>query len=412
MECCGTSLFLKKMMGVGYTLCITKSSERTEAQEGLLHNMISSTFPGYSLISSAGLELLYRIPMEETSALPSFLDQIERNPVQFGILAFSLSLTTLEEVFLNVGRHADVSSCSIESGVLPKENANPVPQNLDREYDLASVKRKRGVTLWLKHFGALFLKRAISDWRNPTLLWRLVDAPICWGCFMLVVWGCSSLFGPEAVSPVEALKTYPYTKTVPHLLQFAFTKEVGDEYRNQQIKIMDHCDKTIWEPKYLRDIRSRSDMDKHLLKNRQNIKEERAADFHRPYVAILFDANTATKIPKPYPILIHDSGFGYSLSVAMAGYSECVARYGASVAQSQVSGLRVRLTAKIFESGVKSQTKKFINAFSASVLALVLISMCPVSQTPIVLSTVNRLPSCLVYLLLGFFICLYQARVC
>lgn len=119
MQCSGTALFLKRMMGVGYTLSISKSNQYTLAQESILNQMVLSSIPGSSLLSNISLEICFKIPFDATDSLPNFLMDLEDNNEKYGIQSFSMSLTTLEEVFLKVG-------CKIDeiTGLTDLEEAN------------------------------------------------------------------------------------------------------------------------------------------------------------------------------------------------------------------------------------------------------------------------------------------------
>jgi len=107
IKCVGTSLFLKAQYGVGYTLTITKRSEDAHsnaAKISELLSLISRTCPSAQLLSNAGVELVYRMPLEESRSFPGLFERFECSSADLGIDFFSVSVTTLEEVFLRVGQ--------------------------------------------------------------------------------------------------------------------------------------------------------------------------------------------------------------------------------------------------------------------------------------------------------------------
>eukprot|EP00929_Paragymnodinium_shiwhaense_P046547 TRINITY_DN23705_c0_g1_i1.p1 TRINITY_DN23705_c0_g1~~TRINITY_DN23705_c0_g1_i1.p1 ORF type:complete len:1941 (+),score=414.00 TRINITY_DN23705_c0_g1_i1:131-5953(+) len=108
IKCVGSALFLKQSYGVGYTLTITKTEAAT--QVGATHpkqlkRLIKEKCPGADLLSEVGIELVYRMPMEQSRAFPSLFEVFEKQADVYGVEFFSVSVTTLEEVFLRVGQN-------------------------------------------------------------------------------------------------------------------------------------------------------------------------------------------------------------------------------------------------------------------------------------------------------------------
>lgn len=412
MRCVGTSLLLKKEFGVGYTLTIMKSVECTIAQEDLLQQKVTSCVPNSSVISNVSLEIRFKIPFEATSVLSECLSDLENNSINYGIHSFSMSLTTLEEVFLKVGTtvsgvtgltqleslnervsltkrrslgqtdaryslagstsssqrlttvneeqafkkapETPVESLNSNGGALvplleancqdTKSDLNLGDNKHDFSLDVYRSKCKIGVyptwenrrerkrASWPRQFMALLIKRSIGDWRDPgNLLWRLVEGPLYIVIALLILQYTTPLAQLQFIEPVQILAEYPYAKTVPHTLYFGFSSSVGPPFRDQFSKIMNQCNPETWRPILLPDIHSRNEMDKFLAADRsKNIYEERSG-FHRSYISIFFDADTTES--QPYPIFIHDSAFVYSLSAAMSGYTDCIARYSTSLSQ-------------------------------------------------------------------------------
>ncbi|CAK9086607.1 unnamed protein product [Durusdinium trenchii] len=113
VKCVGSSLFLKSQYGVGYTLTIAKAPQMTEEQSVALLTLITSKCSKAEVLSDVGAELTYRMPFEESSRFPELFEQMEQEPLRYGVELFGVSVTTLEEVFLRVGRdhtEADVAA--------------------------------------------------------------------------------------------------------------------------------------------------------------------------------------------------------------------------------------------------------------------------------------------------------------
>ncbi|CAL1171712.1 unnamed protein product, partial [Cladocopium goreaui] len=113
VKCVGSALFLKSQYGVGYTLTIAKLPHVTAEQSRELKTLISSKCSKAEVLSDVGTELTYRMPFEESSGFPELFEYLEQQPQRYGVELFGVSVTTLEEVFLRVGRdhtEADVAA--------------------------------------------------------------------------------------------------------------------------------------------------------------------------------------------------------------------------------------------------------------------------------------------------------------
>lgn len=98
LQCCGSPLFLKKKYGAGYHLTISKHSSGTDVSA--ISHLIRSHVPNAKLDTSAGTELAYSLPNEDTSRFESLFAEIEERQTELGIDSYGASITTMEEVFL------------------------------------------------------------------------------------------------------------------------------------------------------------------------------------------------------------------------------------------------------------------------------------------------------------------------
>jgi len=107
IKCVGSALFLKSQYGVGYTLTIAKRAEDADpgnAKIAELKAYVRRACREAELLSDVGVEVVYRMPMAQSSTFPELFEEFERTPERYGIQFFSVSVTTLEEVFLRVGQ--------------------------------------------------------------------------------------------------------------------------------------------------------------------------------------------------------------------------------------------------------------------------------------------------------------------
>jgi len=107
VKCCGSSLYLKSQYGVGYSLTISRNLSATAAvgqANATLRAVVKQHVPQAELISEVGGETVFRLPMEGSSRFPPLFEEFEKQPQVYGMDFFSISVTTLEEVFIRVGR--------------------------------------------------------------------------------------------------------------------------------------------------------------------------------------------------------------------------------------------------------------------------------------------------------------------
>uniref|UniRef100_A0A5F9CD72 ABC transporter domain-containing protein n=1 Tax=Oryctolagus cuniculus TaxID=9986 RepID=A0A5F9CD72_RABIT len=120
LQCCGSSIFLKKLYGVGYHIVMVKEPHcNVEEVTKLIHYYA----PAATMESNVGTELSFTLPKEYAHRFETLFTALEKRQEKLGIASFGASITTMEE-------------CS----------------------------------LYCQQFRAMFLKRIMFSWRN----WKLV----------------------------------------------------------------------------------------------------------------------------------------------------------------------------------------------------------------------------------------------
>ena len=104
VQCCGASLFLKRLYGVGYsfTISVDPYIPMKSAQDPI-HEMVRSHVEKGQLVSAHGAELIYRLPFASSALFPGMLREIDAKKDELHIDSYGISVTTLEEVFIQVG---------------------------------------------------------------------------------------------------------------------------------------------------------------------------------------------------------------------------------------------------------------------------------------------------------------------
>ena len=107
IECCGSSLYLKQLYGVGYQLTISiKHSDDINVNNDVKSKIDKYILPDINeseLLSYAGTEISYRLPFGESKKYPELFNRLDNDANELSIQNYGLSMTTLEDVFLSIG---------------------------------------------------------------------------------------------------------------------------------------------------------------------------------------------------------------------------------------------------------------------------------------------------------------------
>ncbi|XP_076998257.1 phospholipid-transporting ATPase ABCA3 isoform X2 [Tamandua tetradactyla] len=189
LQCCGSSLFLKKKYGAGYHLALVKEPHcDPEAVARLVHLHV----PNAALESCAGAELSFVLPKESTHRFETLFAQLEKQQKELGVASFGASVTTMEEVFLRVGKLVD-TSMDIQAVQLPALQYQHERRASDWAVDSlcgvmdpsngigalveeagATAKLNTGLALHCQQFCAMLVKKATYSWRE----WKMAAAQV------------------------------------------------------------------------------------------------------------------------------------------------------------------------------------------------------------------------------------------
>lgn len=111
LQCCGSSLFLKKTYGVGYQLTIEKRSGRAPSQpvaddkgkdeaahggDETLQKIVIGNVKDASLLSNVGTEISFQLPMSSSSQFPPMFEGLDEQVDIGEVMSYGVSITTLE----------------------------------------------------------------------------------------------------------------------------------------------------------------------------------------------------------------------------------------------------------------------------------------------------------------------------
>ena len=145
LQCCGSSLFLKSRFGVGYSMTIVKEQSCREAE---VQQAVTEHVPDAQIVNNVAGELSYKLPLAASPAFPDLFDLFDSRLRDWGIQSYGISVTTLEEVFLRVGKDAEAAAKihGRSQGNLLPEPASPLQTEMSPLPQRVDVQAKRG---WL-----------------------------------------------------------------------------------------------------------------------------------------------------------------------------------------------------------------------------------------------------------------------
>ncbi|XP_040829450.1 phospholipid-transporting ATPase ABCA3 isoform X1 [Ochotona curzoniae] len=190
LQCCGSPLFLKQKYGAGYHMTLVKEPHCNPAS---VVQLVCHHIPNATLESNVGAELSFILPKESTHRFESLFGKLEKQQKELGIASFGASVTTMEEVFLRVGKLVD-SSMDIQAVQLPalqyQHERRASDWALDSnlcglldptdgvgsliEEEPTMLKLNSGLALHWQQFWAMFLKKATYSWRE----WKMLAAQV------------------------------------------------------------------------------------------------------------------------------------------------------------------------------------------------------------------------------------------
>lgn len=187
LQCCGSSLYLKNRFGAGYHITFARlsSAPAVEASEKIVQT-VKLHVPESQLLTNVGAELSMRLPTDAAEHFPALFSELDSRLTELQVEHYGMSMVTLEEVFLRVAS-GEIAQLNRANGVANDAtgtaksdtvdsnshaaNISVGPQAHDPEALLLQIPRGDEarsvrvltlgkVALAMRHFGALFLKRA------------------------------------------------------------------------------------------------------------------------------------------------------------------------------------------------------------------------------------------------------------
>lgn len=163
LTCLGSSMFLKNKFGQGFNLeILVTSSAKVQRIMSFMHKRLGNDVTLQSVVSS---EVKILVPSHYEEKFKTFFEEFEAAKERLCIESYSLSISTLEEVFHRVG-HLDDPSKVIESTTEAWEDKRePL---LDKEEETFIFDRDRDIldSSFSTNLKAVFYKRLMTYSHN------------------------------------------------------------------------------------------------------------------------------------------------------------------------------------------------------------------------------------------------------
>jgi hypothetical protein len=106
----GSSIRLKQKFGSGYQISLSHDKQKIDA----LNDFMKAEFGVTAPADIRGAYVTYTLPKSLESKLHDSLSVLEQNKEKFGLSDVQIHMTSLEEVFLNIAKKAEIEAAKGE----------------------------------------------------------------------------------------------------------------------------------------------------------------------------------------------------------------------------------------------------------------------------------------------------------
>uniref|UniRef100_A0A6P7GKL5 ATP-binding cassette sub-family A member 3-like n=1 Tax=Diabrotica virgifera virgifera TaxID=50390 RepID=A0A6P7GKL5_DIAVI len=212
LQCCGSSFFLKKKYGAGYSLIMDKSQECDPRR---VTQLLKKYIPDIEINSNVGSELTYLLVDDHVHVFEPMLRELETESEMLGIRSYGISLTTLEEVFMKVGAdHGQEEMYNHEHGNIVQNGTaqNGFTNGINGTHKTNNGTHtmvptySNGFSLLLNQIIAMLLKKFVSTVRSWILLGIQVMMPTLFLIIAFVVARKNKMTGNLPAMPLSLSK--------------------------------------------------------------------------------------------------------------------------------------------------------------------------------------------------------------
>ncbi|KAG5484802.1 hypothetical protein LSCM1_06628 [Leishmania martiniquensis] len=192
LKCSGSSLFLKSRLGLGYSITMSLCDNRSL---DLISKLVKSSVSGAQEVGVNGCEVMYRLPNERVEQFPAFLDRLEALQGSLGVRGYSLSATTLEEIFLRLSN--EDREWQRDHDPLLEVDVDVIAAQETLIWSCEVVEGRKAM-LW-SQFQAMMMKRVWNGLRDRKMQFFQVVCPVI--CILVaMLLSLISLSGPDSIT--------------------------------------------------------------------------------------------------------------------------------------------------------------------------------------------------------------------
>ncbi|CAB3379772.1 Hypothetical predicted protein [Cloeon dipterum] len=177
MECCGSTMYLKRLFGTGYRLNLLTTNN---CDQNSLQNAVKQVLPE-AIVEKSSQDttdsankgpITFTLPTEKVDRFPRLFDVLETSKDYLGISSIGVSITTMKDVFLKVG---DLSAIKYDNKSL--SDFDITDRGMETPLITQTIKLT-GIALFFEQFRALLEKKVIFSKKNWFFLLLQVILPI------------------------------------------------------------------------------------------------------------------------------------------------------------------------------------------------------------------------------------------
>ncbi|CAL1281889.1 unnamed protein product [Larinioides sclopetarius] len=172
VQCCGSPMFLKQKFGTGYHLHVVKDTKfNLQAVISLLRNYVPEAKLGKELEK----EISFSLSTDTGKDFGDMFEELEHRKHEFGVLSFGVTITTMEDVFLNVADISDVKYKAQSN----HEEVNGV------DVELGDIKGGALVLTSYRKLGNQFIAQLIKRFHYSKRHWSILIAQLAIPLFLM-----------------------------------------------------------------------------------------------------------------------------------------------------------------------------------------------------------------------------------
>lgn len=226
VSCYGTTLFLKKLYGTGYSLTVMKD---VNADIPNITSVVREHVPGVEVKNILPGQVTYNLPQEMTQNFSSLFAVLEAKKSALGIKGVGIACTSMEEVFLNVGEIGKTERYEVDN---KSTNAVTMDSVLHKDVSTEELTYKRltGLPLLLNQFSSLIKKKQLYCFRKWLSSLVFVLIPLLTTFFAVHV-DMEEVLSSAGMAPLE-ISLAAYGQTPVYISADPSAKDVTSAYRN------------------------------------------------------------------------------------------------------------------------------------------------------------------------------------